>query len=300
MKVARLLFLFLATVWLLPASSRASPGGEAALTPTRQSVEAEHRGEAVAVPILLYHRFGHEAPDDMWVTDETFAWQLRYLADHRYVVIPLRALVDWYRGKGPPPPPRAVVITADDGHRSVYSDMQPLVRQYRIPVTLFIYPSAISNASYAMTWPELAELLHTGLFDVESHTYWHPNFNHERARLTGPEYDTFVHIQLAKSKEVLESRLGIHVDLLAWPFGIYNDDLDARALAAGYVAAFSIERRPTTARDRLMALPRFIVTDRDRGAAFGRLLEERPLATRRRAPKALPAETGEPVPAGSR
>jgi len=242
-----------------------------------------HAGEAtaqvagpVAVPILAYHRFGREVTDSMTVTDDTFAWQLQYLKDHGYTVIPLLELVNYFRGSGSPPPAHSVVITADDGHRSVYSDMLPLVRQYGIHVTLFIYPSAISNATYAMTWPELGELVGTGLFDVQSHTYWHPNFHKDKARLTSSQYDASVETQLMKSKLVLESRLGVHVELLAWPFGIYDEDLMARARAAGYVAALSIERRPAAVNDPLMALPRYLMSNGDRGAVFARLLEEHP------------------------
>ena len=40
------------------------------------------------------------------------------------------------------------------------------MKQYRVPVTLFTYPSAISNARYAMTWAQLRELKATGLFDI--------------------------------------------------------------------------------------------------------------------------------------
>jgi peptidoglycan/xylan/chitin deacetylase (PgdA/CDA1 family) len=247
----------------------------ATCTSASAAVVSEGKTRQVTVPILAYHRFGSTVADSMTVTDDTFAWQLRYLKDQGYTVIRLHALIDFLRGKGAPPPPRAVVLTADDGHRSVYFDMLPLVRQYQVPVTLFIYPSAISNASYAMTWPELAELIRTGLFDVQCHTYWHPNFNHERARLTPPQFDVFVHTQLTKSRQVLETRLGVHVDLLAWPFGIYDDDLMTRAAASGYVAAFTIERRPVSTSDRVMALPRFLMTNADRGSAFARILEER-------------------------
>lgn len=284
MEITRLLIAMLLLAWgVIPTGEPAalrppSPGADAG----EPGGDAGRGSVAIAVPILLYHRFGQHAPDDMWVTDSTFAWQLQYLSDHGYTVIRLHALTDWLQGKGPPPPPRAVVIAADDGHRSVYSDMQPLIRRYHVPVTLFIYPSAISNASYAMTWSELDALMHSGLFEVESHTYWHPNFNRERARLTPSEYEAFVRMQLTRSKQALESRLAIHVDLLAWPFGIYDDDLMARAAEAGYTAAFSIERRPVTARDRLMALPRYIVTDADRGAAFARLLGERSAPDTRR------------------
>ena len=62
------------------------------------------------------------------------------------------------------------------------------------------------------------------------------------------------------------------MDLLAWPFGIYDTTLMDAARQAGYVAAFSIDRRPVTPAESIMALPRYIVTDRDRGPAFERLL----------------------------
>ena len=98
--------------------------------------------EGFNVPILLYHRFGPVKTDDMTVTTAVFANHLRYLQENGYTVIPLRRLIDRYRGTGAPLPPKAVVIVADDAHRSVYSEMLPLVKQYRVPVTLFAYPSA--------------------------------------------------------------------------------------------------------------------------------------------------------------
>jgi peptidoglycan/xylan/chitin deacetylase (PgdA/CDA1 family) len=107
----------------------------------------------------------------MTVKTNAFESELKYLRDNGYKVIPLRELVDYYFGKRPPPHPHSVVITVDDGHKSVYTDMLPLVRKYHIPVTLFIYPSVISNAPYAMTWGQLREMKETGLFDFQSHTY---------------------------------------------------------------------------------------------------------------------------------
>jgi peptidoglycan/xylan/chitin deacetylase (PgdA/CDA1 family) len=246
-----------------------------ALAPLAGAAAASGEPGAVAVPILLYHRFAPEVADSMTVRDDTLAWQLAYLKEHGYTVIHLLSLVSYLRGEGDPPPPRSVVLTADDGHRSVYTDMLPLIRRYRVPVTLFIYPSAISNAAYAMTWPELAELVRTGLFDVQSHTYWHPNFHKEKARLPPAQYEAFVHLQLAKSREVLQSRLGTPVSFLAWPFGIYDEDLMVQARRAGYIAAFSIERRPVRRSDPLLALPRYLITDADRGAMFARLLTAR-------------------------
>lgn len=228
----------------------------------------------VNVPILCYHRLGPTVTDSMTVTTDVFESQLRYLRDNGYTVIPLRALVDYRLGTAPPPPPRSVVITFDDGHRSVYEHALPLIRQYGIPVTLFIYPSAISNshAPYAMSWEQLGELAATGLFDVQSHTYWHPNFKREKKRLDAAEYDKVVATQLAKSRAVLEKRLGGKVDLLAWPFGIYDDDLLQRAQAAGYTAALTIDGRAARDQDHMLALPRFLVNDTQRGQVFARMV----------------------------
>src|SRR5205823_12741499 len=65
----------------------------------------------------------------------------------------------------------------------------------------------------------------TGLVDIQSHTYWHPNFKVEKRRLAAAAYDEFVTMQLVKPRRVLQAKLGIDTDVLAWPFGIYDDDL---------------------------------------------------------------------------
>jgi peptidoglycan/xylan/chitin deacetylase (PgdA/CDA1 family) len=225
-----------------------------------------------AVPILVYHRFGPTVADSMTVTTAVFEEQLAWLRTHDYRIIPLRVLLDSLRNPAAPVPPRAVVITADDGHRSVYSDMLPLIRRYRFPVTLFIYPSAISNADYALTWPQLAEMRDTGLVDVQSHTYWHPNFHRERARLSAEAYRVLAMMQLTKSRDVIARRLGGPVDLLAWPFGICDAQLEQWAREAGYVAAFTIQRRPASREDDPLTLPRYLMTDQDRGARFAAIV----------------------------
>lgn len=236
------------------------------------TMSAHAADTAPRVPILLYHRLGPVVSDTMTVTTPVFEAQLRLLQQRNYRVIPARQLVDALRGGSAAIPERAVVIMVDDGHRSIYTEMFPLIRAHRIPVTLFIYPSAISNANYALTWAQLAEMKATGLVDIQSHTLWHPNFTTERKRLAPDAYQRFVRDQLVRSRAVLEERLGGPVDLLAWPFGIYDADLMQQATTAGYVAAFSIERHPVSRADNLMALPRYIVTDADRGARFEALL----------------------------
>ena len=263
-------------VALLAAGSLAVAG-----TPPKTQKSPADGGSAI---ILAYHRFGPTSPGMTTVKTSVFASQLEYIHDNGYHVVPLREVVNYIQGSGELPP-RAVVITADDGHKSVFTVMRPLIERYRFPVTLFIYPSAISNASYAMTWPELRQLQATGLFDIQSHTYWHPDFRAEKRRQSANDYRKFVSWQLERSRDVLARRLGKRVDLLAWPYGIYDDDLMAAARKAGYVAAFSIAWGRISRQTDLMAVPRFIVTDRDVGKTFASLLAEgrRPVRAARRA-----------------
>ncbi len=237
--------------------------------------------EQIGIPVLAYHRFGPTVADSMTVTTALFESQIKWLVANRYTVIPLQTLVDYVSGKGPAPAPKSVVITVDDGHRTVYTEMLPVVLKYRIPITLFIYPSAISNASYAMTWEQLNELRQTGLFDVQSHTFWHPNFKQEKRKLSPEDYQKLVDTQLQRSKAVLEKKLGGRVDFLAWPFGIYDDRLGKEAEKASYVAAFTIDRRHATPSDAPMALPRYLMANSDGLKGFeaivtGRAAEKKP------------------------
>ncbi len=240
------------------------------LAPASGASAQQRSGE---VPILVYHRFGSVVADSMTVTTAVFEGQLAWLREHHYQIICVRALVESLRDPAAAIPPRAVAITADDGHKSVYREMFPLIQRYRFPVTLFIYPSAISNADYALTWDQLAEMTRTELVEVQSHTYWHPNFHQERARLSPDQYRAFVLMQLTRSKHVIGWRLGASVDMLAWPFGIHDPELEQWAALAGYSAAFTLERSAAGREANMLALPRYLITDLDRDARFAAIVE---------------------------
>lgn len=243
------------------------------------AARADHTPDGAA--ILVYHRFGPTAGSTT-VSDAALDEQLAWLASHVRVA-PLRSVIEALRS-GPPTAGRpCVAITADDGHQSIYTDLYPRIRRYRLPVTLFIYPSAISNASYALTWAELNEMVASGLVDVQSHTYWHPNFHQEKTRRSPADYRDFVDTQLVHSKQRLETQFGHPVDMLAWPFGIYDDELGGAARQAGYIAGFVLGNRIAVPGANPLALPRLWMSDSDRASRLARML-----AT------ACPTETGIP------
>lgn len=261
---------------LAPALRRSARRGALTVAGVAAGFAAAFAGASIAatgelaIPVLTYHRFAETAVDSMTVRTSTFESHLALLRARNCTVIPLQEVLRYHAGARDELPPRPVAVTADDGHRSVVTEMLPRVLRARIPVTLFIYPSAISNAAYALRWDEVEALQKSGWFTVVSHTYWHPNFREERRRLPAEAYDRLVRTQLERSRSVLEERLGRPVRLLAWPFGLYDDDLMRAAARAGYEAAFSLEPRPVTRADPAYALPRFLMVDSIDANALGR------------------------------
>lgn len=86
------------------------------------------------------------------------------------------------------------------------------------------------------------------------------------------DYEKSVTMQLVKSRSKIEKELGVVVDMLAWPFGIYDDYLLRKAAQAGYAATFTIEARHATSADKPEKLPRYLMTNADQGKAFVQIL----------------------------
>ncbi|MEJ6005617.1 polysaccharide deacetylase family protein [Paucibacter sp. AS339] len=182
-------------------------------------------------------------------------------------VIPLSDWVAYRRGELKQLPARALVLTVDDGHLSQYQVMAPLLQEASQrtgaawPITLFIYPSAISNASYAMSWAQLQELSRQSGYKVQSHSYWHPNFAQERRRLDPAAFDRLARQQLQRSRDVLQDKLGTAVTQLAWPFGLSDAGLQALAEELGYHAAFGLGNRAATPQSPQFDAPRYLTLD---------------------------------------
>jgi hypothetical protein len=74
---------------------------------------------------------------------------------------------------------------------------------------------------------------------------------------------------------VLARRLGVQADVLAWPFGIHDPELEAAAAAAGYRAALALEERPASVTDSPFALPRFLIVDASGVNGLSKLIQPR-------------------------
>lgn len=230
---------------------------------------------AQPIPVLTYHRFDPvKSTSATIVTTPVFAQQMDWLERNHIRVVPLREVLATAHGSAPPGP--EVAITADDGWRSVYTEMFPILLRHRYPATLFINPPMIGHGGAYLTWPMIAEMVNSGLVDVQAHTQTHPNFNTERQRRDPAAYQAYIAQELAGARADIQSHLGRPADLLAWPFGIHNATLEAEAQRAGYVASFALGSRAVTAGDPDHALPRYQIYDTDRDQRFGWLVQGHP------------------------
>lgn len=249
----------------LVAGGLAAPAGA-------QSSRAQ---SAALMSVLTYHRFHSTVSTSATlVSTPVFAAQMAWLANNHVRVAPLRDSLSLALGAVTPGP--AVAITADDGWRSVYTDMFPILRQHGFYATLFINPPSVGQGGAYLTWPMIAEMVKSGLVDVQPHTLTHPNFNTERARRDPPAYQAYLDHEIAGSRTAITANLGLPADLLAWPFGIHDAQLEAAAQKSGCIAAYALGSSPVLPGSPDFALPRYQVYETDHEARFAWLVAGNP------------------------
>ena len=231
---------------------------------------------AQPVSVLTYHRFDPvQANAATVVQTAVFAAQMEWLRKNNVDVIRLSVLVERLQTKSPDPAPPAVSITADDGWRSVYTDMFPVIRKLNFPVTLFINPPAIGHGGAYLTWAQIDEMRGSGLVEIEAHTQTHPNFYEQRLRLTPASYQALVDRELVGSRDDVIAHGG-KVSFLAWPYGINDQGLQDAAAKDGFRAAFALGSRPVVPGSPIFALPRYQVYNTDVGTRFAAIVAGQP------------------------
>jgi hypothetical protein len=71
------------------------------------------------VPVLCYHRFSSGELDSMSIKTAVFEEQMAWLKTSGYTVVSLDTAMQYIQGKIKSIPAKSVVITVDDGHKSV-------------------------------------------------------------------------------------------------------------------------------------------------------------------------------------
>ncbi len=192
------------------------------------------------IPILIYHRFGKKSKSRLCIPGQVFDQQMAYLKENGYRVIPLNDLIAFMQFRTALPK-KAVVITIDDGYRSVYDTAFPILKKYGFAATLFIYLDFIGIPGSSVTWEQLKEMKSSG-FEVGSHTLSHCNLIKKRKDESEKVYIERVEKELVLSKQIIDKKLNQNTVAIAFPYGAYNQKILDLCEKAGYKLGLSVKR----------------------------------------------------------
>jgi len=192
------------------------------------------------VPILCYHRFAERCKSVTCMPADHFDQQMKYLKDNNYRVITLGELHSFLQYRRAIPK-RSVVITIDDGYKSIYDIAYPIFKKYGFKATLFIYTDFIGAGRSAMTWNQLREMKNDG-FEIGSHTLSHCDLTKKKEGEDDKAYQTRIKKELIQSKKIIDDKIGQDTPFIAFPFGSYDQGVVQLCENAGYKIGLSVKR----------------------------------------------------------
>jgi peptidoglycan/xylan/chitin deacetylase (PgdA/CDA1 family) len=217
---------------------------------------------------LGYHSVTEDGPPYLSLRPDTFGRQLDLLLGAGF-----RSGTGAILGRlaaGEKLPGRHAFITFDDGFLDTATTALPMMSERGLTGLAFVLPGHLDDGA-PLAWPEvageagrrpqlmrsmdwsmLATLVEAG-WDIGSHTMSHP-------RLPGLSDEALAQ-ELLDSRRLVEARLG-RCDLLAYPFGDWDDRVARAAAAAGYSFAFTLPFGGQSGATR-MSIPRVTIDDRD-------------------------------------
>jgi peptidoglycan/xylan/chitin deacetylase (PgdA/CDA1 family) len=192
------------------------------------------------VPILTYHNLGEQAKGRLVLAAASFREQMRYLKTNGYRVVSLAEFVEFTR-LNRQLPQRAVVLTFDDGYRAFKDHAYPVLKELGFTATLFIYTDWVAAGRGSLSWADLRELSAAGM-DIQAHSKTHADLRRAQGE-TEAQYGRRMQAELEQPQELFNRNLGRRSQILAYPYGRWEEGLLPRVKEHGYIAAFSVRRQ---------------------------------------------------------
>jgi biofilm PGA synthesis lipoprotein PgaB len=189
-------------------------------------------------------------------------------------------------------PDKAILLTFDDGLRSLYTRVFPLLKAYRYPAVAALTGSWMEDdadgtvlygdkkvpRSNFISWDEAREMQASGLIEFASHSYAlhrgvraNPQGNMTPAAMTwqydplsrsyedDAQYIARIRADLIHSRTMMAANLGQPPRAIAWPYGRYTGPALQAAKDLGFAFALSLEPEPAYTSD-VYAIQRYIPT----------------------------------------
>lgn len=241
-----------------------------------ENLKNEPGVEPILIPVLTYHRVLPKVASIYDYTPEQLEEHLQYFKDNGYT--PITALEMMDKMSTPEQlPEKPVVLTFDDGHKSHYTRVFPLLKKYGYRATFFVYTNVISEKSEKrLTWDELRTMRAEGM-DIQSHTKSHPFLTQAKQNQSQPDYLKWLTSEIYDSKRILEQKLDCKVDLLAYPYGWFNQDIERIAVQAGYKGIFTVNWGVNSLAENPLRIKRRVMENSMDLKELHRLLTVKPL-----------------------
>lgn len=190
---------------------------------------------SIRVPILLYHYVeyvkdkGDTIRQSLDITPNAFDSQVKTLVDAGYTFLTASDLADILDGKMDLPS-KPILLTFDDGHWDLYTDVLPILMKYHVKATAYIISGFIGGKDF-MTKDQLTAVIQSGLVEIGAHTVHH-------VALAG-KLTPVVQYEVGQSKKQLEGTYHISVVSFAYPGGSFDQRAIDIVRASGYRTAVS-------------------------------------------------------------
>ncbi|WP_336218550.1 polysaccharide deacetylase family protein [Citrobacter amalonaticus] len=249
-------------------------------------VSALDAQEDRGLPVLTYHhilrdeentRFRHTSTT---TSVRAFNNQMTWLRDRGYATLTMYQLEGYVRNKMNLPA-RAVVITFDDGLKSVSRYAYPVLKQYGMKATAFIISSRIKG--HPQKWdPKSLQFMSVSelngirdVFDFQSHTHFlHRVDGYHRPILLSRSHHNIL-FDFKRSRRAL-AQFNPHVLYLSYPFGGYNATAVNAAEEAGFHLAVTTVKGKVKPGDNPFLLKRLYILRTDSLETMSRLISNQP------------------------
>jgi len=209
---------------------------------------------AQAAVVILYHHISDTTPKSTSISPAQFEAQMDYLEKNNFTVVPLLELTEKLR-KGERLPDKTVAISFDDAYVSVYNSAYPRLKKRGWPFTFFVNTDSVSTSKLFVTWDQLREMSKHGV-TIANHTSQHNHLPRREQNETVKQWRARITAEITNAQLKIEQELGSAPNILAYPFGEYDLDVQQIAEKLGYIA-FGQQSGVLYSGGDLQAVPRF-------------------------------------------
>lgn len=251
--------------------------------------------DAPSYHVLCYHNVLDDPlndPEKFTTSTAELVQHFSWLKENGYNIISVDDLIDAKSGARPLPP-NAVLLTFDDGYRSFYTTVYPLLKEFNYPAVLALVGSWLQmkpgeEAPYDghrytrenfVDPEEIREMADSGLVEIASHSY-----DLHRGILANPQgnmlpaavsraydvkngtyesdatYESRIRADLTSNSEFIKGLIGKRPRVMVWPYGRYNADAINTALSLRMPITLTLEDGANSIEDPLYQIRRTLVS----------------------------------------